>query len=335
MIKAENFIYAPSLKKEFRCKVPLPQTQQLFVVNGKVQGGSAPLSITIDDGVAMERMLQIISVRDSGVSNELSFNSDFRFGRGSSGKIVLCSHTFSDDDFRTHETLSLTLEKDALLEFVVMQNEHNHAEHDTRFNISLAEGASLNMVFLSLHGGRIQNDIEVSMNGPHAECSLSGLYLTDTEQLMDYCVNLVHNCPECRSNQLFKGILDNRGRAHFDGLVKVVPGAQKTEAFQANHNLLLSDSAKAFSSPQLEIYADDVKCSHGATVGRLDEDELFYMRARGIGVVQARLLQQMAFANEVLEKISTIELRERMQDLVEKRLKGEFAHCHNCSKNCC
>lgn len=334
-MKAENFIYAPPLKKEFRCKVPLPQTQQLFVVNGKVQGGAAPLSISIGDDVAMDKMLQIISVRDNGSDTNLSFNSDFRFGRGAAGKIVLCSHTFSDDEFKTHEHLSLRLEEGAVLEFVVMQNEHNYAEHDTEFSISLAEGAFLNMVFLSLHGGKIRNNIEVSLNGPHSECSLSGLYLTDTEQLMDYRVNLVHNCPECRSNQLFKGILDDKGRSHFDGMVKVVPGAQKTEAFQANHNLLLSDDAKAFSSPQLEIYADDVKCSHGATVGRLNEDELFYMRTRGIGAEQARLLQQMAFANEVLDRISTAELKDRMQDLVEKRLKGEFAHCHNCSKNCC
>lgn len=334
-MKAENFIYAPPLKKEFRCKVPLPQTQQLFVVNGKVQGGSAPLSISIDDGISMDKMLQIISVRDSGSDNELFFNSDFRFGRGASGKIVLCSHTFSDDRFKTHENLSLHLGQDAVLEFVVMQNEHNRAEHDTKFSVSLEEGASLNMVFLSLHGGVIRNDIDVSLNGHHAECSLSGLYLTDTEQLMDYRIALVHNCPECRSNQLFKGILGDKGKSHFDGMVKVVPGAQKTEAFQANHNLLLSDDAKAFSSPQLEIYADDVKCSHGATVGRLNEDELFYMRTRGIGAEQARLLQQMAFANEVLDRISTAELKDRMQDLVEKRLKGEFAHCHNCSKNCC
>ena len=152
---------------------------------------------------------------------------------------------------------------------------------------------------------------------------------------MDYDILLTHQVPHCHSNQVFKGILDNNGVAHFDGLIKVVPDAQKTEAYQANHNLLVSPTARAYTRPQLEIYADDVKCSHGATIGRLNPDELFYMRTRGIPVAEARLLQQVAFTNEVVEKISSPELRERMQVLVEKRLRGEFSRCQNCSKNCC
>lgn len=330
-----DFIYAPSLKKEFRCKVPLPDTRQLFVVNGTVQGGGAPLDIRIGEGERMERMLQIIDVRDSGRSNELSYCENFNFGKGALGRIVKCSHTFSMDSFKTKEKVTISLGEDSDVEFIVMQNEHNGAEHDTSYEIKLESGARLNMVFLSLHGGVVRNNVKVSLCGPHADCNLSGLYLTDGEQLMDYSVDLVHEVPECRSAQMFKGVLDDRGVAHFNGLIKVVPDAQKTEAFQANHNLLLSDSSRAYSKPQLEIYADDVKCSHGATVGRLNEDELFYMRTRGIPVREARLLQQMAFANEVLEKISSRELRERMASLTEKRLRGEFAHCRNCSRNCC
>lgn len=334
MIKP-NFIYAPSLKKEFRCKVPLKNTRQLFVINGTVQGGGAPLDINITDGEQMEQMLQIIGVRDTGGLEKLSFDESFTFGRGSSGKIVFCSHTFSLDAFKTDENVTITLGEDSAVEFIVMQNEHNKAEHNTSYNITLAGGAQLNMVFLSLHGGVVRNNVKVSLKGSHADCTLSGLYLTDGEQLMDYSVDLVHEVPQCRSSQLFKGVLDDRGVAHFNGLIKVVPDAQKTEAFQANHNLLLSDSSRAYAKPQLEIYADDVKCSHGATVGRLNEDELFYMRTRGIPAEEAKLLQQMAFAYEVLEKISSPELRERMASLTEKRLRGEFAHCRNCSKNCC
>lgn len=330
-----NFIYAPSLKKEFRCKVPLPNTRQLFVINGTVQGGGAPLDIRIGDGEQMEQMLQIIGVRDTGGSAELSFGESFSFGRGASGKIVQCSHTFSLDEFKTDEKVTLTLGEDAAVEFIVMQNEHNKAQHNTTYDITLSAGAQLNMVFLSLHGGVVRNNVKVNLRGKHADCSLSGLYLTDGEQLMDYSVDLVHEVSECSSRQMFKGVLDDRGVAHFSGLIKVVPDAQKTEAFQANHNLLLSDDSRAYSKPQLEIYADDVKCSHGATVGRLNEDELFYMRTRGIPVQEAKLLQQMAFAYEVLEKISSPELRERMASLTEKRLRGEFAHCQNCSKNCC
>ena len=141
--------------------------------------------------------------------------------------------------------------------------------------------------------------------------------------------------PRCHSSQLFKGILNNESKAFFSGKINVSKDAQKTEAFQANHNLLLSRKAKIYAQPQLEIYADDVKCSHGATSGRLDENALFYMRSRGIGAEEAKLLQQIAFVYDVLEKINNEQLQKRLQELVESRLRGEFSHCSNCSVNCC
>ena len=334
-MKASNLIYAPALKQEFRCRVPLKDARQLFLVNGKVQGGNAPLALRLEAGEPMDRMLQIIGIRSADGPQDLSFESSFHFGPRSSGRIILCAHTFSLDFFKTVEQVKITLEEGAAAEFVVMQNEHNRAEHETDYDIVLGPGASLDMVFLSLHGGVIRNHIEARLEGQGASCRLSGLYLADGEQRMDYDIRLTHQVPGCRRYQLFKSILDDRSIAHFDGLIKVVPDAQKTEAYQANHNLLLSDTARAYTRPQLEIYADDVKCSHGATIGRLNPDELFYMRTRGIPAAEARLLQQLAFAGEVVEKISSTELRERMLSLVEKRLRGEFSRCQNCSKNCC
>ena len=334
-MKASNFIYAPALKQEFRCRVPLKDARQLFLVNGTVQGGGAPLALQLEAGEQMDKMLQIIGIRSADGPKELAFGESFLFGPRSAGRIILCAHTFSLDLFKTVEQVKITLEEDARAEFVVMQNEHNQAEHETFYEILLGSGASLDIVFLSLHGGVIRNHIDAQLEGEGAVCQLSGLYLTDGKQQMDYDIRLTHEVPHCHSNQLFKGILDDQGIARFDGLIKVVPDAQKTEAYQANHNLLISDTARAYTRPQLEIYADDVKCSHGATIGRLNPDELFYMRTRGIPAAEARLLQQMAFAYEVVEKISSPELRERMQGLVEKRLRGEFSRCQNCSKNCC
>lgn len=334
-MEANNLIYAPALKQEFRCRVPLRDARQLFLVNGTVQGAGAPLALRLEEGEQMDKMLQIIAIRSTEGPQELSFDESFRFGPRSAGRIILCAHTFSLDRFRTVERVNVTLEEDARAEFVVMQNEHNQADHETFYEITLASGAALDMVFLSLHGGVIRNHLNVRLCGEGASCNLSGLYLTDGKQRMDYDIRLTHEVPHCSSNQVFKGILDNSGVAHFDGLIKVVPDAQKTEAYQANHNLLISDTARAYTRPQLEIYADDVKCSHGATIGRLNPDELFYMRTRGIPAAEARVLQQMAFAYEVVEKITSPELRERMQVLVEKRLRGEFSRCQNCSKNCC
>lgn len=332
----QNFIYAPAVSSsEFRCKVPLPNTRQQFIVNGMVQGGSTPFELNLAAGEKMEEMLQIIGVRNADRVGELSFSERFHFGPDSFGRIVECSHTFSLDEFTTCETMDIELEAGASAEFFIMQNEHNQARHDLKCTVNMAEGATLRMVFISLHGGEIHNDITVNLNGRHADCDLSGLYLTDSKQLMDNSIQLRHLVPDCHSTQLFKGILDDEGVTKFYGGILVAPDAQHTEAFQANHNLLISDTAKAYSKPQLEIYADDVKCSHGATVGRLNEDELFYMRSRGIPVDEAKLLQQKAFAFEVLQHITTEELRARMDSLVEKRLRGEFSKCRNCSKNCC
>ncbi len=317
-----EFIYAPALPDDFRCRVPLRETRQLYVVNGTVQGAGAPLSIRMEKGQAMDKMLQIIAIRNDEGPAELSFGESFHFAEGSAGRILHCSHTFAPTEFVTSEKVDITLERGASVEFTVMQHEHSRASHETLFNISLSEGASLNLVVITLNGGKVVNRINSALNGKHADCRLSGLYLTGGSQKADTSVELTHSVPDCSSNQLFKGILDQEGRTSFYGLIRVVPDAQRTEAYQANHNLLLSDSARAITQPQLEIYADDVKCSHGATVGKLREDELFYMRTRGIPDSEARILQQMAFAYEVLERIYSPELRDRLLSLVERRLRG-------------
>lgn len=217
--------------------------------------------------------------------------------------------------------LRIALEAGSSAEYLVLQDAADR-EVETVYDISLAEGASLRMVFLSLDGKMLRNRVNVSLEGRHASCDLSGLYLPRDTQEMAFDIRMDHLVPECHSTQLFKSIVDERAVARFFGLIKVVPDAQKTEAYQANHNLLLSEAARAYTKPQLEIYADDVKCSHGATVGRLNEDELFYMRSRGISLPEARLLQQMAFTGEVLEKISSQEWREKMLTRVEERLRS-------------
>ena len=188
---------------------------------------------------------------------------------------------------------------------------------------------------ITLHGGEISNEIEVNLNGKGGECCVNGLYLASGQQRVSTKVNIFHNVPECHSSQLFKGILDGESRTSFSGKIYVAKDAQKTEAYQANNNLLASRTAKAYTQPHLEIYADDVKCSHGATVGSLNEDELFYMRSRGIAKDEAKLLQQQAFAYAVLEKVANESLRERLHSLLESRLRGEFSECANCSKHCC
>ena len=328
-----NYIYIPdkSQHEEFRCRVPLQDTEQVFVVDGKGE----KQGLNLGKGEVLPQMLQVIAVRSSQAQEDLSYSTDYVLAERAQAKVLLCSHTLSMEDFTTHETVNVELGEGAILDMVVMQNEHNKSKHSTSFKVQMAQGAVFNLNVITLHGGEISNEIEVNLNGKGGECCVNGLYLADGQQKVSTKVNIFHNVPECHSSQLFKGILDGESRTSFSGKIYVAKDAQKTEAYQANNNLLASKTAKAYTQPHLEIYADDVKCSHGATVGSLNEDELFYMRSRGIAKDEAKLLQQQAFAYAVLEKVGNENLRERLHSLLESRLRGEFSECANCSKHCC
>ena len=328
-----NYIYIPGdpQQEEFRCRVPLKDTEQVFVVDGKGE----KMGLSLGKGEVLPQMLQVIAVRSGQAAQELAYSSDYVLEERAQAKVLLCSHTLSMEDFVTRENVNVKLAQGAILDMVVMQNEHNKSKHSTSFKVELEAGAVLNLNVITLHGGEISNDIEVALNGKGGECYVNGLYLADGNQRVSTNVNIRHNVPECHSSQLFKGILDGDSITRFSGRIYVAKDAQKTEAYQANNNLLASRTAKAYTQPHLEIYADDVKCSHGATVGSLNADELFYMRSRGIAKDEAKLLQQQAFAYAVLEKVANGSLRERLHSLVESRLRGEFSECSNCSKHCC
>jgi Fe-S cluster assembly protein SufD len=328
-----NYIYIPSdpQQEEFRCRVPLKDTEQVFVVDGKGE----KMGLNLGKGEILSQMLQVIAVRSRQAQEDLSYSTDYRLAERAQARVLLCSHTLSMEDFTTHECVNVELGKGAILDMVVMQNEHNKSKHSTSFKVQMEEGAVFNLNVVTLHGGEISNEIEVNLNGKGGECCVNGLYLASGQQRVSTKVNIFHNVPECHSSQLFKGILDGESRTSFSGKIYVAKDAQKTEAYQANNNLLASKTAKAYTQPHLEIYADDVKCSHGATVGSLNEDELFYMRSRGIAKDEAKLLQQQAFAYAVLEKVGNENLRERLHSLLESRLRGEFSECANCSKHCC
>jgi len=350
----EKYTYAPEntlsseIPEVFRCRVPLPDTLRAFVMNGVLREdvnekslltvvAKQPLGfdLTVAKGAILPDSLQIISVRDSANPLPLSYSNSFSFGENSESNILLCSHTLSMDEFKTDSELNIILSAGSKANIVIMQNEHNSSAHKMIFNIKLAKDSFIKVNIVSLHGAMLENHIDARLEGEGAVCELNGIYLVDGSQEIHTTVSVHHLVPKCQSRQLFKGILNNESKALFFGKINVSKDAQKTEAYQANHNLLLSRKSKVYAQPQLEIYADDVKCSHGATSGRLDELALFYMRSRGIGAAEAKLLQQVAFVYDVLEKIDNEQLRERLQELVESRLRGEFGNCTNCSMNCC
>ena len=189
-------------------------------------------------------------------------------------------------------------------------------------NIVVGGDTRLDIVIVVLPGISADVRIAVDIVGPHSEVNISGLYLSNADERLSIRTDLRHRVPECISTQLFNGVAGGSSRVSFFGKIVVAPDAQKTEAYQTNRNLVVSDNARVETKPQLEIYADDVKCSHGATVGQLNEDEQFYMRSRGIPENEARILQIISFLAPVLAAIPDARTRESLSAEVEAAVRG-------------
>jgi len=209
-----------------------------------------------------------------------------------------------------------------VVEHCKFQDESVSAFHMAALHAHL--GRSSNFISHSIAtGARLsRNNIRTALMGEGLECILNGLYLTKGEQLADHHMVVEHARPHCASHEYYNGILDGRSKGVFHGRILVRQAAQKTDAKQTNKNLLLSDAATVDTKPQLEIYADDVKCTHGATIGQLNEESIFYLRARGIGAETARQMLIHAFAGEIIERIRHAPAREELDQLVWDRLEA-------------
>ena len=210
----------------------------------------------------------------------------------------------------------------ARLEFVKFQDEAADAFHMAAFHAELGRASNVAVHSFALGARLSRNNIRAKLAGEGLECILNGLYLTRGEQLADHHMIVEHAQPHCASHEYFNGILDDKSKGVFHGRILVQPIAQKTDAKQTNKNLLLSDDATADTKPQLEIYADDVKCTHGATIGQIEENALFYLRSRGIGPETARRMLIHAFAGEIIERIKHEPAREELDKLVWERLEA-------------
>lgn len=187
--------------------------------------------------------------------------------------------------------------------------------------IVLGRDEELSVLLIALPGVSADVSLKVDLNGEGARFALNGVGISTADEKIRVHVELRHNVPGCSSSQLFKNLVGGMARVDFYGRIIVVQDAQKTEAYQANHNLLLSETARVNTKPQLEIYADDVKCSHGATIGKLNEDEQFYMRSRGISLAEARFLQMISFVSPVFDLVPEEMERERLKNEVEAELR--------------
>jgi Fe-S cluster assembly protein SufD len=220
----------------------------------------------------------------------------------------------------TNALTELVLEEGAILEHGKVQDESVQAFHVAAIQARLARASNLISHSLALGARLSRNSIRTALAGEGVECVLNGLYVTGGEQLADHHMVVEHAQPHCQSHEYFNGILDGHSKGVFHGRILVRQAAQKTDAKQTNKNLLLSEDATVDTKPQLEIYADDVKCTHGATIGQLNEEAIFYLRARGIGTATARRMLIQAFAAEIIERIRNTPVRDELEQLVWGRL---------------
>jgi Fe-S cluster assembly protein SufD len=212
----------------------------------------------------------------------------------------------------------------AVVDHYKVQKDSRRAFHLAAFQVFQERAASVSSHSISIGGAITRNDLGAVLAGEGGTCTLNGLYLGTADQVIDNHMRVDHDAPHCSSHELYKGVLDGKSRAVFSGLIHVHPGAQKTDAKQTNRNLLLSDGALAASNPQLEIFADDVRCTHGSTVGQLDEDAIFYLRSRGIGAEAAKSLLTYAFASDIVHRIAVEPVRHDLEEILFARLpRGE------------
>ena len=288
----------------------------------------------VPKNVIFENPIQIINLLKSENDTFSTQRNLIIIEQGASAKLILCDHTLNSKRYLSNSVTEIFVDENANLDYYTVQNQHNNSASINSVFIQQERNSNVTTHTVSLHGGFIRNNLKIKINGENAEANMFGMVFLDKSQHIDNATQVIHAKPHCQSNQIYKYVLDDKSTGAFSGRIHVARDAQKTNAFQRNNNLLLTDTATMQTKPQLIIDADDVKCSHGATVGQIDEEALFYLRTRGIDEDKARMMMMNAFAHEVVQQIKVEALRERIDELIEKRLNGEIALCHECDYNC-
>ncbi len=321
----------PHYFEEHYGKIAKTDTSGMTAINTAIAEDG--VFIFVPDNVVVEKPVQLIKlVNKKGLM--LNTRNLIILGKNSSLTFLHCDDSINHDDSFINTLTEVHLGENASLDLYKLQNINDETAllNNTFFN--LERHSRLKVKVLTFNGGLIRNELHVNLNGEGAETDLSGLYLMDKKQHIDNQVYVNHNAPHCNSNELFKGILDNEAQGVFNGYIYVARDAQKTNAFQRNNNILMKSTARINTMPFLEIYADDVQCSHGATVGQLDNEALFYLMQRGIPFDDARMLLMFAFAAEITGTIQIETLKTNIDDMVKKRLRGELSICDRCVLHC-
>lgn len=329
---ASAFVKYPEIiEKHYGKYAPIKNNGFVALNTAFAQDG---LFVYVPDNVVVDMPVQVINLINLTENLFIQPRNLVILGKNSKLQLLYCDHSLLHKHSLINSVTEVIVEENAVFENYKLQNKDNDSTLITNGWIVQKSNSSMMTNILTLNPGTIRNNLNVLLNGQNCSAELFGLYLVDKEQHVDNNIVVDHAQPYNYSNQLFKGILDDQATGVFNGHILVRRDAQKTNAFQKNQNILLTDKATVDSNPQLEIYADDVKCSHGSTVGQLDAEAMFYMRSRGISEDVARMALMNAFAAAIIDKINIEPLRSRINELVSKRLRGELSICDQCILDC-
>ena len=288
------------------------------------------LYVYVPKNVKVDRAIQVINILRSDVDLMVNRRVLIVLEAGAELKMLFCDHAADDKNFLATQVIEAYVGENASLDLYCLEETHHKNVRVSNVYIDQQRDSRVNHNVITLHNGITRNKLDLTFSGEGAECQCYGCVIADKQQHVDNNTLITHKVPHCTSNELYKYVLDDKATGAFAGRVLVEHGAQKTTSQMTNQNLTATKEARIFTQPMLEIYADDVKCAHGSTVGQLNDAALFYMRQRGISLEEAKLLLQNAFINEVIDKMQLEPLRDRLHYLVEKRFRGELNKCKGC-----
>lgn len=288
------------------------------------------LMVYVPKNVKVEKAIQVINILRSDVDLMVNRRVLIVMEQGSEAKFLFCDHAADDRNFLATQVIEAFVGENAKLDLYCLEETHYKNTRVSNVYIEQQANSVVNHNVITLHNGVTRNRLDLVFKGEGAECFANGCVIGDKSQHIDNNTLIDHQVGHCTSHQLYKYVLGDEAVGAFAGRILVRKDAQKTSSNEINQNLCTTKQARMFTQPMLEIYADDVKCSHGSTVGQLNDAAMFYMRQRGISEKEAKLLLEFAFVNEVVDQIQLEPLKERLRYLVEKRFRGELNKCEGC-----
>ena len=294
--------------------------------------------VYVPRNVKVDRAIQVINILKATPQNAQRMVTDLMVNRrvliileeNAEIKMLFCDHAADDRHFLATQVIEAFVGENASLDLYCLEETHYKNVRVSNVYIDQQANSRVNHNVITLHNGITRNKLDLTFSGEGAECQCYGCVIADKQQHVDNNTLITHKVPHCISNELYKYVLDDKSTGAFAGRVLVEHGAQQTASQMTNQNLTATREARMYTQPMLEIYADDVKCAHGSTVGQINDAALFYMRQRGIPLKEAKMLLQNAFINEVIDKMQLEPLRDRLHYLIEKRFRGELNKCEGC-----